>query len=121
MADLETTTAAPEWQPKFPLDLDTAKPKLFDDIKGKFDAWVKADPLSEAFELTTGWYTITPQQAEQLLRRNRPGANRKVQLSTVQYYGHQMRAGEWPKTGQPLIFDEHGVLIDGQHRLWGCL
>lgn len=109
------------FEPRFPLDLDTIKPKAFEAMKEQFDAWVKTEPVEEPLELTTGWHTITPKMAEQLLRRNRPGANRKVSLATVIYYAHQMAQGEWPRTGQTIGFDENGVLTDGQHRLWGCL
>jgi hypothetical protein len=125
MAGRKNTSKTPEievpFEPKFPLDLDTIKPKAFENMKESFDAWIIAEPLTEPLTLTTGWHTVTPEEAQQLLRRNRPGANRKVSLATVLYYAHQMAQGEWPKTGQPVIFDENGVLIDGQHRLWGCL
>jgi hypothetical protein len=119
MTDLNDEAAS--WQPKFPADIDTMKAKLFEDIKEKFEAWLKSEPLTEPLTLVTGWHTITPQAAENLLRRNRPGANRKVGFSVVQYYARQMRNGDWKETGQGLIFDEHGVLMDGQHRLWACL
>jgi hypothetical protein len=117
----DSDTSGPAWEPHFPFDIDKAKVKLFDELKDKFDAWLKAEPVNEPLGLTTGWHTITPEKAEQLLRRNRPGANRKSSLATIQYYAHQMRSGHWPETGQPLIFDENGVLVDGQHRLWACL
>jgi hypothetical protein len=31
-----------------------------------------------------------------------------------------MKAGEWPRTGQPLIFTVDGALVDGQNRLWAA-
>jgi len=121
MAAQDTTTAAEPWQPKFPADIENMKAKLFEDIKEKFDEWLKSEPVNDPLSIDTGWHTITPQMAEDLLRRNRPGANRKVGFSVVQYYARQMRNGDWQPTGQGMIFDEHGVLIDGQHRLWAGL
>jgi hypothetical protein len=111
---------ASDWTPHLPLpDLDTAKPKLLDDFHEKFTEWAKAMPVTEPLPLTTGWHVITPQMAEDLLRRNQ--TNRKLVWSHVQYIAGMMRKGEWVATGQTLCFDEDGNLTEGQHRLYGCL
>lgn len=110
---------AQAWSPKFPLALSTARSKAFDDNVEAFSrGWNADDPLPPA--LTTGWHLITPEIAEGLLRRNPRGGNRKANLATVLYYENQMRSGEWPETGQPIILTAAGKLLDGQHRLWAC-
>jgi hypothetical protein len=32
-----------------------------------------------------------------------------------------MKAGRWRRTGEPIIFDESGQLVDGQHRMWAVI
>ena len=107
------------WQPQFVLDLATARGKAFEEVTTSFEKWAREHPLP-AFTFVDGWHRITPEVAEELLKRNPVGANRKANLPTVLYYGGQMKRNDWPKTGQPLIFDEDGNLVDGQHRLWAA-
>ena len=107
--------------PRFPFDINVERSKRFDELVAQYDEWHAQEPVSEPLAIITGVHTIMPESAEELLRRNLPGANRKASLSTIIYYAHQMKAGEWPLTGQPLIFDADGKLVDGQHRLWACL
>lgn len=62
---------------------------------------------------------IQPELAEALLhtqRRNRPRykANFKRLRDAI-------TAGEWKVTGETIIFDDEGHLIDGQHRLLACI
>ena len=113
---VDATTPA-DWQPRFALDLATARGKAFEEITTEFEKWRQETPLPP-LDLDDGWHTITPQKAEELLKRNPLGANRKAVLSTVYYYAAQMKRGDWPKTGQPLIFKTNGDLADGQNRLW---
>jgi hypothetical protein len=107
MANGKKATTSAGWQPRFTLDLATARGKAFEEITDEFEEWRQEHPLPP-LDLEDGWHTITPQA----------GANRKANLGTVLYYGTQMKRNDWPKTGQPLIFDEDGNLVDGQHRLW---
>ena len=58
---------------------------------------------------------ITPEMAEDYLRRNHN--NRNLNEQQISYYAQQMRAGEWLYDGQPIRFSKSGVLLDGQHRL----
>lgn len=126
------------WAPKIPFDMATGKPAAFRELVGAYDEWHRADPADPAkliklngthkapqiatFPMTTGVFIITPAVAEQLLRLNPVGANRKAEFGNVNYYGTQMSESDgWKLTGQALIFDEHGTLVDGQHRLWACL
>ena len=121
-AGVENPETATAWEPKFPLQsVDDLDPQKFKPIMDQYDEWHRNEPITSPLGLTNGWYDVTPERAEQWLRRNPPGANRKVSFGTVKYYARQMKAGAWPKTGQPVIFDENGVLKDAQHRLWACL
>lgn len=114
-----THTATAAWQPRFVLDLSTARGRAFEEITTEFEKWAGEHPLP-AFDTVDGWRTITPEIAEQMLKRNPKGANRKANLPTVLYYASQMKRSDWPRTGQPLIFDATGKLVDGQHRLWAA-
>jgi hypothetical protein len=62
--------------------------------------------------------TITPEQAKDLLEGQPP--QRPVQNSAVQRFMADMQRGAWEATHQGLAFDESGLLLDGQHRLWAC-
>lgn len=60
--------------------------------------------------------TITPEMAEQFLKRNL--VNRKhIRLSWVQALAAEMRQGTFRLTHQGIAFNTKGDLIDGQHRL----
>lgn len=122
---LSSSTASEEalarFTPKFYFDLSTANPKKFKELMDEYSEWHKQEPVEGPVPLNNGWHTITPEIAEQLLRRNFKGANRKASLTTILYYANQMVRRDWPKTGQPLLFSVNGTLLDGQHRLWACL
>ena len=64
--------------------------------------------------VTTRRVRTTPQMAAAWLAAK--GPNRNLH-SGVDAYAADMIAGRWDDTGEPLIFDEDGVLIDGQNRL----
>jgi len=68
--------------------------------------------------------TITPSMAEEMLRWNYDeegnNLNRPKSAATAKKYARQMTEGKWIHTGQPIIFSPKR-LIDGQHRLWGCV
>lgn len=59
--------------------------------------------------------TITPEMATSFLERNTK--NRPVRKSVVNFLKNSILRGEWLITHQGIAFDEHGTLIDGQHRL----
>lgn len=59
--------------------------------------------------------TVTPEQAEAWLGRNKK--NRHVRLGLVTQYARDMSSGNWQYTGEAIKFDTSGNLIDGQHRL----
>jgi hypothetical protein len=109
------------WSPKFPTDFKSLRATRFSELVEQYDAWHVAEPFNGPLPVSDGWLEITPQLAEELLRRNMPGANRTAVFSVVHYYAGMMENGEWPKTGQPIIFSVTGKLLDGQHRLWASL
>lgn len=60
--------------------------------------------------------TVTPAQAADWLEHNNP-SNRTVRKGVVEHYARLMREGKWDFTGEPIQFDTHGNLLNGQHRL----
>ena len=100
------------------LDLADPNPKEVLALVETFEAAMRANPDLGDLPVTTGWNEITPEIAINLLLRNPPGANRKVVAGTVFYYAHQMARGDWKATGQPILVNKLGVLLDAQHRLY---
>jgi len=103
------------------LDLNNPKNKEVLALVEVCEADSRAHTALGPVEVKTGWNDITPALAVKLLRRNRPGANRHLDPATVFYYAQQMVRGEWKPTGQPMIIDENGTLLDAQHRLYAIL
>jgi len=62
---------------------------------------------------------ITPEQATKWLEGN--VHNRALRDSTVMRYARDMKAGKWLLTHQAIAFNDEGVLIDGQHRLFAVI
>lgn len=108
------------FKPVVQFDVFAGTPLKFAEIIEEFERGCKALGEPSPLNLSNGWFTVTPEMAEDFLRRNRPGANRKAAFATVRYYARQMKNSDWPRTGQPLIFNGAGVLLDGQQRLWAC-
>lgn len=66
-----------------------------------------------------GVYEIGPDSAAEILagaEKNRPYKN--VNVSRI---SEALKRGGWTYNGEALIFNEHGNLIDGQHRLAACV
>ena len=57
---------------------------------------------------------LSPELAAEFLGRMR--TNRPAKVRTVLNYRSQLRADRWGFTGQPLIFNTMGQMMDGQHR-----
>jgi hypothetical protein len=112
MSDLTTTTT---WTPVVELNLETAGTVAFRETVAKFYEWAKTQPIAP-MDLPNGWYEVTPQMAEDLLRRNR--INRRESLSTVKKYHFSMKHGDWRRTGEPLIINVEGKAENLQHRCW---
>jgi len=63
--------------------------------------------------------TITPQEAEAILRTNTN--NRKVRNAVVDKYVRDMEGGSWVVNGEAIKISATGDLLDGQHRLLACI
>lgn len=61
--------------------------------------------------------TITPEVAERMLGANI--RNRDINDTTVVMAA--LRNDEWELNGATIVFDENGILRDGQHRLYSCM
>lgn len=61
--------------------------------------------------------TITPEIAEELLKNNRMGNNRRVRQTRVDYYADMITRGAWDMNGGTVVIASDGALLDGQHRL----
>mgnify|MGYP003587230153 FL=1 len=59
---------------------------------------------------------ITPLKALEYLETN-AGNQRNVSATHELHLRQQMKSGQWQMTGEPIIFDSEGRLVDGQHRL----
>lgn len=103
------------WVPLVKLDLNSTTGHMFADAEDQFRKSVGAQDIP-ALDAQTGWMEITPQRAETWLMRN--SKNRKANFPTIEAYAQQMINGQWKRTGQAILFSDHDVLLDGQHRLW---
>lgn len=65
--------------------------------------------------LTLKLMTITPEMAQSILDKGDP--NRPVKKHNVERYAKDMRNGWWRQTGESIVFDNQGQLVQGQHRL----
>lgn len=66
-----------------------------------------------------GWYEIPPSEAQKILEDQ--GRNRPLSEWWASILAEDIASGEYEMNGEPLIFDESGVLLDGQHRLRACV
>ena len=62
---------------------------------------------------------VTPELAREWIADN--NFNRPLKPRLVSEYARQIRSGSWRRTHQGIAFDERGVVIDGQHRLWAIV
>jgi hypothetical protein len=78
--------------------------------------------LLECIDATTSFtvdeWRITPAQAEMMLAWN--NKNRSLNQALVERIRRDMANGNWHYTGEPIIFSNER-LLDGQHRLHGCV
>lgn len=70
--------------------------------------------------VTSEVHTYTPDEAQRVLDECNV-SNRNLRNARVRRYAHAMSVGEWTLTGEPIIFGPTGKLLDGQHRLAGCV
>lgn len=70
---------------------------------------------SHGLSLDIAVVDVTPELAARWLKLD--DGNRTVKDGLIVKYARDMSAGEWPITGQSVIFADTGALLDGQHRL----
>ena len=62
---------------------------------------------------------ITPSEAGKILQKNQ--TNRPLKMAWAREIGNEMKAGRFVLNGEPIIVSDTGALLDGQHRLKGCV
>lgn len=70
--------------------------------------------------MTVAIENITPEIAADWLKNNLEN-QRAVNPSRVALYRNTMQLGNWLITGESIIFDQDDKLLNGQHRLHGCV
>jgi hypothetical protein len=103
------------------LDLANPKPKEVFALQEAIDTAMRTGSDLGPLPVQTGWNDITPTIAMNLLHRNPPGHNRRLDPSKVFYYANQIAANDWKPTGQPVLIDTNENLADAQHRLYAGL
>ena len=69
-----------------------------------------------------GEVVITPESADRILQEhNRPEGNRRVVANQLSMLSRSILAGDYILTGETIIFDDNGHVINGQHRLTACV
>lgn len=66
-----------------------------------------------------GWWEISPAEAQKLLET--AAKNRPLRDFRAQTIGADITARRWRENGESVVFDDRGRLLDGQHRLRGCV
>ena len=79
--------------------------------------WSSSNPMIK--DTTYGWVDVTPELAIKWLELNT--LNRSIRDKLVKRYARDIEGEAFLPTGQAVIFDKNGDLIDGQHRLWGVI
>ena len=62
--------------------------------------------------------TLLPKDCEQLLGKN--SINRMLNNAAVARMAHGLISGDWAFTGETIVIDCYGNVLDGQHRLAAC-
>lgn len=66
--------------------------------------------------------SVTPALAEKILTDSKDQVkNRNVADCHVEWLSEQMKSGRWRTNGEPIIIDDEGFLLDGQHRLYAVV
>lgn len=79
-----------------------------------------ADLAEVAPGLWAGIVDISSDDAARILTEANH-SNRPLKKSVLETYARDLAAGAWALTGEPLIFDSEGQLLNGQHRLNGAV
>lgn len=63
-----------------------------------------------------GWYVVTPEFAEELLRSSKGNPRGNTIWSRVETYASDMKAGNWTANGEAIVVSKEGYLQEGHHR-----
>ena len=63
--------------------------------------------------------TLTPDKCREILAKNEH--NRNPSKRTISLYAQEIQQGLWQINGEPIIIDDSGNVLDGQHRLYACI
>jgi len=77
------------------------------------------DLASKYGHITVEIALITPTVAAELLEKN--VRNRPLNKRHYESIGETMTSGDYALNGEPIIVDSNGNVLDGQHRLHGCI
>jgi hypothetical protein len=69
--------------------------------------------------VTASVETITPDKAAEYLEHN--VKNRTIKKRHLDKMIHDLEKGRWHMNGSSIVFDDAGILLDGQHRLNACV
>ena len=71
--------------------------------------------------ITSQW--VGPQWAQELLQLTEQAGfrNRRLKPLNVARISHDLLNGRYTFTGESIILDQHGLLLDGRHRLQACV
>lgn len=81
---------------------------------------VKMPKKKVVTQIVTTIERIDRDRAVEYLQKRAPH-QRPIRISHIESLAGDMTRGEWDFTGEPIIFDDNGQLIDGQHRLEAVL
>lgn len=84
-------------------------------VKLKPQAWEQEFISPEGDLLQIRYMLITPELSTAMLDANT--RNRKLSPKTAEGYSRSMEKDTWVFVGQPVLFADSGLLLDGQHRL----
>lgn len=106
-------------EPGYPVELDlaTATARQFGEAQEKFSDWALAQPPLGPLSLGSGVHNVSPlPMSLEFLRRN--ASNRPPSLAKVKQLWWSMGHDDWRLTGQGLVFDKDGKMIEGGQRSW---
>ena len=112
--------AQPVEAPETGTDADGKQTVTLAEVKQQISQEVCPEPETEvAEEFSSKKMLVTPEMAMAMLAQNRN--NRPIRQANVNVLVAAIQHGHWVMTGNPIAFDKHGRLLDGQHRLMAII
>lgn len=88
-------------------------------LGGSFESVEEEPPVRQWNKPVATWEDITPEIAVAYLKTM--DRNRHEKVGGTDAYARDMESDDWMVTGETIVFDWYGRLIDGQHRLRGII